>query len=68
MIPDTITIPIADIVRFVLIVGPAFFLGWVFGIWTHVAQVRQTGYRVVWKRVGLRSWPTMEKVKNEQNA
>lgn len=65
MIPETITIPVAAIVRFSSLFCPAMFLGWIFGIFTSTAQIRKAGYRIVWKRVGLKSWPVMEKLKQE---
>lgn len=65
MIPETITISTAAIGRFMCLVCPAVFLGWLFGIFTTMYTVRRTGYQIVWKQLGRKRWPVMEKIKQE---
>ena len=63
MIPETITLPIGDIARAVWYFCPPFFqLGVLFGIYIVVSNIRRTGYRMIWKHVGRKRWPVMEKI------
>lgn len=65
MIPETVTIPTAAIVRFMSLACPAAFLGWLFGIFTTMHTIRRAGYQIVWKKLGNKSWPVMEKLDQE---
>ena len=45
--PETITIHVSDLLRFVAIVGPSFILGWIVGAMTISWAFLRAGYKLV---------------------
>lgn len=51
MIPETITIPLRELIYFFSLVCPSMFIGFIVGIGLTAHNIRQAGYLMYWNKL-----------------